>query len=75
MVVEKIIPICWEEFDDGGYLTSQFYDAQFTDDFGPFRFGDVCHTLAVNLEEGFVQEYLSNGLEGRSCKIKLIAID
>jgi len=75
MAVETILPICWEQFDEVSYLTNQFYDVQFTDDFGPFRFGDICHTLVINLKEGFIQEYLSNTSKGRFCKVKLAIAD
>jgi hypothetical protein len=72
--VEKVLPITWDKWDEaGGFGEIQFYNVQFTQDFGPFKKDDFVDCLFVSQLQGVVREYASDGDILRETNIKYVA--
>jgi hypothetical protein len=58
MPFERTLPIKWEAWDTaGGMGEVQFYDVEFTQDFGVFKKGQKVKCLYVSYQEGVLKEY------------------
>lgn len=73
MNTEKILPICWESWDQGGdYGEIMFYRVVFIEDFGPFKQHELVDCLFYSPQQAVVKELLDN-IDGRIASVRLIA--
>lgn len=62
ITIEKTLPIKilggWDSVD---MLFNNYYDVEFTEDFGVFKSGDKFTSISVNYDKGVVEAYDENG--------------
>ena len=52
---EKVIPFSWESWDQQDTMIFTFYKIEWSEDFGPFKSGDVLSFMDVDYEHGIIQ--------------------
>ncbi len=72
-VIDKLLPISWDGWDQGDTLSFNYYNVIFRSDFGCFIKGDVIPVLWVDFENGSVEETDDKGVVIRTQKIKVVA--
>lgn len=70
-----LIPATFTDWDEGGgdYGDIQFYQVEFTEEFGPWKKGQRVQALAFYLSKCLLREY-KDGEEVMSINVKLIPI-
>jgi len=56
----------WDPVDT---MASQYYNCVFKRDFGPFKEGETCNCITIDICEGTITEYDREGTELRKVKI------
>lgn len=63
MKKETVLPLTWNGWDQADVMIFQFYDVEFTEDFGTFKKGDKFSSISVNYSSGILEAYDEFGQE------------
>lgn len=58
---EKLIPISWNAWDSIDTLFNNYYDIEFTEDFGKFKKGEKYKTISIDYANGRIEAYDEEG--------------
>ncbi len=68
-----LLPISYDGWDDISDSANQFYNVEFTRDWGPFKVGDKIHTLAI-FDDGKIATYDEGGNETNVVSVRLVPV-
>jgi hypothetical protein len=69
---QKVIPINFDGWDGGDPGEIQFYDAEFTEDFGPWRKGETAGCLFISILTGEVKQFDEDGIVVRETTVRFV---
>ena len=61
MHTEITIPFTWDGWDKNDILCNQYYNVEFTEDFGTFKKGEKFNNLSVDYGAGRIQTWNDEG--------------
>lgn len=70
---QKVIPIIFDGWDNDDPGDIQFYDAEFTADFGPWRKGETVGCLFISMTTGEVKQFDEDGMVVRETTVRFVA--
>jgi hypothetical protein len=70
---QKVIPIIFDGWDNDDPGDIQFYDVEFTADFGPWRKGETVDCLFISMTTGEVKQFDEDGMVVRETTVRFVA--
>ena len=62
-------------WDSNDIMSNQYYNCVFKKDFGPFKEGDSCNCIAIDIQDCTMIEYDKEGIELRKVNLKFAVAD
>lgn len=71
---DEVFPFTWGGWDEMGGGAIQFYDVEFTEDFGPAKKGDKVEAVFVDLSSGVLELYVDDK-KAHEIRFKAVAVE
>lgn len=65
LIVDKLLPITWADWEPDGPGGFTFYDVNLTADFGVYQKGYHAETAFVTYDSGYIETYNKDGNDGK----------